>query len=626
MCGIAGIAARTPFNDRDLLVSMRDAMAHRGPDDAGIWWSADGRVGLSQRRLAIIDLSPAGHQPMSDASGEFWITFNGEIYNYQELRQTLIERGHRFRTASDTEVILEAYRAWGMDCLDHLDGMFAFALYDVRRQHLFLARDRAGEKPLFYRHTDRALAFASELKGLMADPTLHREMEPSAIDHYLAYGYVPGDLCILRGIKKLPAAHGLLYRLDTGEAKVWRYWRLPEPKTDTIRSDEELIEELEGLLRQSVRRRLVADVPVGILLSGGIDSSLVTALAAQVSGAPVRTFTIAFPGQGRFNEAEYARIVAERFGTQHTELPAEADTMSLLPTLARQYDEPIADSSMIPTYLVSRLIRRHATVAIGGDGGDELFGGYWHYSWLQRAASWREAVPRWMRSIASRAVANIAPVGTRGRTYAIGASGGEAEAIAHVDMYFDAAARQRLLAPALRRTATRRLPPEAMKTALCRPGYSSLQMATRVDFSTYMVDDILTKVDRASMLTSLEVRAPWLDHKIIEFAFGRVPDRLRATRTETKILPKRLGRKLLPTALDLDRKQGFSIPIDRWLRGDMGRFVGDVLADADARLFSQPQIARLQAGQRRGLTNGKRLFALAMFELWRREYRVAVPA
>jgi asparagine synthase (glutamine-hydrolysing) len=626
MCGIAGIAARAPFNDRDLLTAMRDTMAHRGPDDAGAWWSEDGRVGLSQRRLAIIDLSPAGHQPMSDATGEVWITFNGEIYNYRELRETLLRRGHRFRTATDTEVILEAYRAWGVDCLEHLDGMFAFALYDRRADRIFLARDRAGEKPLFYRHTDRMLAFASELKGLMADPTLHREMDVGAFDHYLAYGYVPGAMCILRGIRKLPAAHALIYRLDSGETKLWRYWRLPEPANESAADEDELVEELETLLRQSVRRRLVADVPVGILLSGGIDSSLVTALAAQVSSTPVRTFTIAFPGAGRFDEAAYARIVADRFGTQHTELPADSDTIGLLPELARQYDEPIADSSMIPTFLVSRLIRRHATVAIGGDGGDELFAGYWHYSWLQRTARWRAMAPRWARRTLGRAVAALAPIGTRGRTYAIGAGGGEADAIAHVDMYFDAPARRRLLQRTLRQDAAGKTAPETVKTALCRHEHSPVQQATRVDFSTYMVDDILAKVDRASMLTSLEVRAPWLDHKIIEFAFGRVPDRLRATATEGKILPKRLGRKILPAALDLNRKQGFSIPIDRWLRGEMGGVVDGILADADPRLFAKDQIARMQAGQRRGLANGKRLFALAMFELWRREYRVAVPA
>jgi asparagine synthase (glutamine-hydrolysing) len=626
MCGIAGIAARAPFNDRDLLVAMRDTMTHRGPDDAGAWWSEDGRVGLSQRRLAIIDLSPGGHQPMSDATGEIWITFNGEIYNYRELRDVLLRRGHRFRTASDTEVILEAYRAWGVDCLDHLDGMFAFALYDRCADRLFVARDRAGEKPLYYRHSDRMLAFASELKGLMADPTLHREMDVAALDHYLAYGYVPGAMCILRGISKLPAAHALIYRLDTGEVKLWRYWRLPEPSDRADIGEGELIEELEALLRQSVRRRLVADVPVGILLSGGIDSSLVTALAAQVSASPVRTFTIAFPGAGRFNEAGHARIVADHFGTDHTELAAEADTMSLLPELARQYDEPIADSSMIPTFLVSRLIRRHATVAIGGDGGDELFAGYWHYSWLQRTARWRALAPRWARRAFSRTVAALAPVGTRGRTYAIGAGGNEADAIAHVDMYFDATARRRLLSPPLREAAARKAAPEATKATLCRHEHSSVQQATRVDFSTYMVDDILAKVDRASMLTSLEVRAPWLDHKVIEFAFGRVPDHLRATKTEGKILPKRLGRKILPAALNLDRKQGFSIPIDGWLRGGTGRLIDGVLADIDPRLFSRDQIARMQAGQRRGLANGKRIFALAMFELWRREYRVAIPA
>jgi asparagine synthase (glutamine-hydrolysing) len=451
-------------------------------------------------------------------------------------------------------------------------------------------------------------------------------MDAGALNHFLAYGYVPGAMCILRGIRKLPAGHALIYRLDTGEAKSWSYWRLPEPANDASAGEHELVEELETLLRQSVRRRLVADVPVGILLSGGIDSSLVTALAAQVSSGPVRTFTITFPGAGRFDEAAYARIVADRFGTQHTELPAEADTMELLPQLARQYDEPIADSSMIPTYLVSRLIRRHATVAVGGDGGDELFAGYWHYSWLQRTRRWRELTPLWARRALGRGVAALAPIGTRGRTYAIGAGGGEDHAIAHVDMYFDASARQRLLSAAVREAAATGAAPESAKTLLCRPEHSQVQQATRVDFSTYMVDDILAKVDRASMLTSLEVRAPWLDHKIIEFAFGRVPDRLRATKTEGKILPKRLGRKLLPPALDLNRKQGFSIPIDRWLRGDMGRVVDDVLADADPRLFAKDQIARMQAGQRRGLANGKRLFALAMFELWRREYRVAIPA
>lgn len=625
MCGIAGIVSRVPFNDRDLLVSMRDTMFHRGPDDAGSWWSDDRRIGFAHRRLAIIDLSPAGRQPMRNADGTVWITFNGEVYNYRELRDELTRRGHRFRTSSDTEVILEAYRAWGVNCLSYLDGMFALALYDSSARHILLARDRAGEKPLFYRQTDRSLIFASELKALMADPTFHREVDPHGLDHYLAYGYVPGHLCLLRGVRKLPAAHALLYRPDDGETKIWRYWQLPEAARNISVPEEDLLDELQQLLQASVRRRLVADVPVGILLSGGVDSSLITALAANASAAPVRTFTIAFPGQGRFNEAEYARLVASHFGTDHTELPAEPDVMQLLPDLARQYDEPIADSSMIPTYLVSRLIRQHATVALGGDGGDELFAGYWHYSWLQAAGRLRARVPAVFRNIISRAAAELFPVGTKGRTYAIGYSGGTSNSIAHVDVYFDATARRRLLAPRALEQLNGAAPPEATKVALCKPGASVVQQATTVDFSTYMADDILAKVDRASMLTSLEVRAPWLDHRIIEFAFGRVPDELRATERERKILPRRLGRRLLPQTLDLDRKQGFSIPLDRWLRGDMGRFVKGVLAEADPKLFSAQAIRRLDANHRRGLANGKRLFALTMFELWRREYRVAVP-
>ncbi len=625
MCGIAGIVSRVPFNDRDLLVSMRDTMSHRGPDDAGARWSEDGRIGLAHRRLAIIDLSPAGRQPMGNAEGTVWITFNGEIYNYRELKDDLARRGHRFRTSSDTEVILEAYRAWGVDCLSHLDGMFALALYDSSAQHVLLARDRAGEKPLFYRHTERVLSFASELKALMADPTFHREVDLHGLDHYLTYGYVPGHLCLLGGVSKLPAAHALLYRPGDGDVKIWRYWQLPEAARDGADREEDLLEELRELLRSSVRRRLIADVPVGVLLSGGVDSSLITALAAEESTTPVRTFTIAFPGQGRFNEAAYARLVASHFGTDHTEFAAEPDVMGLLPDLARQYDEPIADSSMIPTYLVSRLIRRHATVALGGDGGDELFGGYWHYSWLQGMGRLRARVPAAIRYIVSRGAAELLPIGTKGRTYAIGCGGAAANAIAHVDMYFDAAARRRLLAPGARQRLNGGAPPEATKVALCKPGLSTVQQATTVDFSTYMADDILAKVDRASMLTSLEVRAPWLDHRIIEFAFGRVPDGLRATERERKILPRRLGRKLLPAGLDLDRKQGFSIPLDQWLRGDMGHFVDGVLAEADPRLFSAQAIRRLSANHRRGLANGKRLFALAMFELWRREYRVATP-
>jgi asparagine synthase (glutamine-hydrolysing) len=602
---------------------MRDTMQHRGPDDAGVWRSADGCVGLGQRRLAIIDLSPGGHQPMCDATGGCWITYNGEIYNYRELRRELQALGQPFRTQSDTEVILAAYNAWGAESLSRLSGMFAFGLYDSRTRCLLLARDRAGEKPLYYRHTDDGLVFASELKALLADPRCPRRLDLEAVDQYFAYGYVPGARCILQGISKLPQGHAMLFDVGRNVLKVWPYWTLPDAAPDPGGSVEDLCATLETLLEDSVRRQLVADVPVGVLLSGGIDSSLVTAMAARVSSEPVRTFTITFPGYEAYNEAGYARLVAAHFGTRHTELAAEPATAEILPDLARQYDEPLGDSSMVPTYLVSRLIRRHATVALGGDGGDELFGGYLHYAWVRRQELARRVLPAPLRAAVSRAASRLLPPGVRGRHYVIGLAGDVAHSIAHANLFFDHRSRGRLLAPLAASGAWPSGRAEEYKAGLCADGRTGLQQATRADFRAYLVDDILVKVDRASMLTSLEVRAPWLDPRIIELAFGRLPDALRAVGSERKILPRRLAARLLPAALDLDGKRGFAIPLDEWLRGDWGRYVESVLGAAEEDIFDRAEIAWLLANHRRGLSNGQRLFALTMFELWRREYRVA---
>ncbi len=620
MCGIVGSVSQSPIADHDLLIRMRDAMRHRGPDDAGVWWSPDGCVGLAQRRLAIIDLSPGGHQPMLDASGELCISFNGEIYNFQDLRRELEARGHRFRTASDTEVILEAYREWGDDFIQRLNGMFAFALYDLKRRRVLMARDRAGEKPLFYCHTEGRLIFASELKALMADPTFLRVLEGEALAYYLAYGYVPGDKCILKGVHKLPPAHALAFDLNTNRLRIWRYWQLPDPPNGQTASAPELLEELEALLLDSVRMRMIADVPVGVLLSGGIDSSLITAMAARISSKPVKTFTISFPGHGTYDEAPYARMVAQHFGTEHIEMEAEPATVELLPQLARQYDEPMADSSMIPTYLVSRLIRQHATVALGGDGGDELFGGYPHYSWVQWQERVRGFIPRGLRRAVGTGAARWLPPGFKGRNYLIGFSADLVQSLAHVNVYFDAITRERLLAPMRFQGHA----VDAYKERLCISGYSPLQQATRLDFQTTMVDAYLVKVDRASMLNSLEVRVPWLDHRLVEFAFGRVPDSLKATESERKILSRRLAERLLPRELDLKRKQGFSMPLDAWFKGEWGKYVEDVLRQADPNLFDQPVIHRLIADQRRGYANTARLFALTLFELWRREYQVTM--
>jgi asparagine synthase (glutamine-hydrolysing) len=622
MCGIVGMAARSPVDRTDVLTTMRDMLAHRGPDDAGVWWAPDRRVGLANRRLAIVDLSPGGHQPMADVSGQLWITYNGEIYNHRDVRRELEGKGYRFRTESDTEVILGSYRAWGVDCLSHLNGMFAFGLYDSATRRLFLARDRAGEKPLFYWHEPGRLVFASELKALMANPVFPRDLDLQALDYYLAYGYVPGDMCILRGVRKLAPGQAMTYDLDTDGRRAWRYWQLPEPSDVSPASPDDLSRELESLLEDAVRRQLVADVPVGVSLSGGIDSSLLTAIAARVSSAPVRTFTVTFPGHATHDEGPHARLVAEHFGTRHTELAAEPASVDLLPALARQYDEPIADSSMVPTYLVSRLIRQHAKVALSGDGGDELFGGYRHYQWIQRGAQLRRVVPGPIRRLVGMA-SQLLPVGLHGRNHLI-AFGGDARAsIAHVNLYFDRSTRRRLLAPASEHRAQVAGAPEAYRAGLCRPGRTSLRQATEADFHTTLVDAYLVKIDRASMLNSLEMRAPWLDHRIVEFAFGRLPDDLRATAGELKILPRRLARRLLPPTLDLRRKWGLSLPLTSWFKGQWGAYMEAVLNEADPHLLSRRVIGGLIAGQRRGFENTARLFALTLFELWRREYRVA---
>ena len=620
MCGIVAVASREPIADDGRLEAMRDSLRHRGPDDAGIWWSEDRRVGLAERRLAIIDLSPGGHQPMGDHTRDHWITYNGEIYNYQILRRELEALGHRFQTASDTEVILESYKEWGVDCVSRLNGMFSFVLYDTKQMRLFGARDRAGEKPFFYWHSNGKLVIASELKALMKDPGFPRKIDGTALNYYLAYGYVPGDMCLLEGVRKLPQGHALTFDLRGEQLRAWPYWSLPEPGNGRSGDPRELAERLEHLLLDSVRLRLIADVPVGVMLSGGVDSSLVTAMAARASSGPVKTFTISFPGHKDFDEARYARLVAEHFGTEHTELAAEPATVDLLPKLARQYDEPLGDSSMVPTYLVSKLIREHATVALGGDGGDELFAGYVHYAWIDRQQRWMRHIPQQLRTAMAEIATYAFPVGLRGRHYLMAVRDGVSGVIAHVNLFFDHRSRRRLLRggrfPAVPE-------PEEFRAGLCRNGGTPLGQATSVDFRTYLVDDILVKVDRASMLNSLEVRAPWLDPRIIELAFGQVPDNLRAVGGNRKILPRLLARRVLPRGLDIDRKQGFGLPLTAWFRGDWGRFIEEVLAEADDSIFDRAFIRRLIRGQRRGLANTQRLFGLTMFELWRREYRLA---
>jgi len=588
-------------------------MAHRGPDGVGAYWSRDGKVGLAHLRLAIVDISPLGAQPMESTDGRIVITYNGEIYNHLALKAELSALGHKFGSTSDTEVLLAAYRQWGLDFLDRIEGMFAFALHDVDAGRLLLARDRAGEKPLFYRLQDGELRFSSELKGMFADPAFSRVIDPEALDCYLAFGYVPGERCILRDVAKLPAAHAMLFDLASGDLKVWPYWTLP-PLQGGPYDEQALVERLELLLGDAVSRQMVADVPVGLLLSGGVDSSLITAFAAR-SASRVRTFTVGFKRYGDFDETPHAQLVASHFDTDHTVLEADDVGPDLLTRLARQYDEPIVDSSMIPTMLVTEQIRRHCTVALGGDGGDELFGGYHSASAAAALQAQLGAIPLWPRRQAAR-LAGLMPVAMKGRTRLRMLGTDISCEIPPVAIHFDQAQRCRLMAgqgewvPVAEGIRAARTPIEA----------DAVQRMTRFDFENYMAEDILVKVDRASMLNSLEVRSPFLDRGVVDFAYGQVPTNLKATPSARKIILRRLAKKILPPQFDSMRKQGFGIPLNHWLRQAAWRDRFEELLYDDGCIFARREIEALFRGLDGGRPVKEHLFALALFELWRREY------
>ena len=617
MCGLVGAASTRGQVARQWLERGNLAIQHRGPDDSGEWWSHDQKVGLAHRRLSIIDLSEAGHQPMLVESANLAIVFNGEIYNFRELQTELRELGWKFESSGDTEVILAAYQLWGVECVRRFNGMFAFAIYDGLKQRLFVARDRAGEKPLFYHYASNTLHFASELKALLANPALPRAVSPEGLQAYLAMGYVSGAQCLLQGYQKLPPAHALSFDLTTGALKTWRYWSPPDLDANTSVSTAataELVDQLESLLEAAVQRQLVADVPVGVLLSGGVDSSLITAMAVRATDK-VKTFTVGFPGHGALDERVHARLIARHFGTEHIELEAPTVSVEVFKKLARQFDEPIVDSSMIPTYLVSQLVRQHCTVALGGDGGDELFGGYGHYSrllWMEQRLG---KIPLPLRKLVATAAQNFLPIGFKGRNWLQGLGVDLKRGVPLVGSYFDATARRSLL-PMLRMPAAH---PLSAGSNFVASG-DLLQRATRFDFQHYLAEDILVKVDRASMLNSLEIRAPFLDVSLIEFAFGKVPSALKANAQEKKILLKRLTARVLPPQFDQQRKQGFSIPLASWLKqGEFRDLFHSVLKGSDCS-FDRKMMSQLLEGQDRGRNNSERLFALVLFELWRKEY------
>ena len=616
MCGIVGVCSSTVITSRSWLENGANAIQHRGPDDFGEYWSQNGLVGLAHRRLSIIDLSSAARQPMRNMSGDLIIVFNGEIYNYIDLRNQLIGFGYEFDTQSDTEVILAAFSKWGVDCLKFFDGMFSFAIYDSKENRLFFARDRAGEKPMYYYHDGNTLYFASELKALLANNCLPRRIDPISFDCYLSMGYVPAELCILKGYKKLPPAHAMVFDINNGVIKTWKYWELPLEDSSQFLDPEILLDRYEGLLENAVQKQLIADVPVGVLLSGGVDSSLITAMAARTSNK-IKTFTIRFPGHAGADETEHARLIANHFDTEHIELEASSASAELIPLLAKQYDEPIVDSSMIPTYLVSNLIGKHCKVALGGDGGDELFGGYGHHSRLLWMSKYFEMVPNSVCKSVADLASRYMPTGMKGRNWLQGLGVDLKEGLPLIANYFDQPSRRKLVSLDIDNLSA-----EDVLVSNMQRSSDILQRVTRTDFHNYLAEDILVKVDRASMLNSLEIRAPMLDRSLIEFAFRDVPSYLKTTVKNKKILPKMLASKLLPSEFDQKRKQGFSIPLSDWIKdGEFRDLFHDVLLD-NSSIFNIKEVKKLLVNQDKGYNNSERLFSLVLFELWRKEYGI----
>ena len=611
MCGIVGSVS---LHAQALeLKGWYRHLQHRGPDDSGQWRSQDGRVMLGHARLAIQDLSPLGHQPMLRDDDRFVIVFNGEIYNFEALRLQLQRHGHVFRSTGDTAVVLAAYQEWGAQCVEHFNGMFALAILDQGSggvpPSLFLARDRAGEKPLYYMHSRGRLAFASELKALPHGG----EIDLKALNHYLALGYVPADQCLFEGVHKLPPAHCAKFMLQTGELRLWRYWSLPAHQANAAADGHALAEQAGSLIEDSVRLRMVADVPVGVLLSGGLDSSLVAAAAARVSSRPVQTFTIALPGSP-LDEAHHAKKVADYLGTQHHVLELDKPSLGLLDGLAPLIDEPIADSSILPAWMVFGLARQQVTVALGGDGGDELFGGYTDYTTsLADKLKWG-AVPGALLAWLGKAAAQL-PAGVKGRNRLASLRGGAMQQMIWGRPYFDLELRSRILKSSawsdLKGVETQ---PENFLLSLFVGGSTDMDRMTRTHFGSILPDDFLVKVDRASMAHSLEVRAPMLDHRLIEFCFSQVPDHWKVNNGEARRLQRLLAERWLPPDLDTRRKQGFSIPVNEWLRAEgenklMSRM--ESLPD----VIQLDQVRSLVRGHLAGRANGGRLFALIMLAI-----------
>lgn len=622
MCGICGVLTQDGAPVSPIaLEAMAEVLRHRGPETVGVFVDplAPG-LGLAHTRLRILDLSEAADQPMASDDSRVQLTFNGEIYNHRELRRTLEAVGVRFRTRSDTEVLLRLYETRGEEAVTEIDGMFAFALWDGRRRRLLLGRDRAGKKPLFYCQRPEFLAFASEIKALLQHPDVPIEIDTDVLPQFFVFGYVPCPGTLYRGVRQVPPGHLMSFGPD-GALRETEYWDVPlVAESERVVSETAATAELRELLTAAVERRLMADVPIGAFLSGGIDSSIVVGLMTRLRRSPVRTFSIGFAGDPTFDETGYARVVTKRFGTIHTEFVVEPNAVDLVPRLVWHYDGPFADSSAIPTYILSRLTREHVTVALNGDGGDELFAGYLRFG----ATLWSERLPRFLRVLAGHASQWVPDLGSyrspmrRLKKLVDGvALPFDYRLTRWTSVFFEDLPR---LMPEIASNGH----PWAVLTLL--DGYlerarhaPSLDRLLYLNFKTYLLDDLLVKMDRCSMAHALETRSPFLDTRLIEFAF-RLPERLRLRGLQTKYLLRRAFVDFLPREIVTRGKMGFGVPLRKWFQTDLREFLCDHLLAPRAELGRYVDARYVQALCEEHFSgkadHSHRLWTLLTFEVW----------
>ncbi len=623
MCSIAGKISLTEKRiSTDEVERMNDAIRHRGPDDGGTYISPDGKVGLGQRRLSIIDLSPLGHQPMRYLD-RYEIVFNGEIYNFQEKRDMLESDGYTFASHSDTEVILALYDKYQENCLEHLRGMFAFAIYDEREQKLFAARDRIGKKPFKYFFDGKTFLFASELKAILTQPEYVKEPDYVAIHHYLTLQYVPAPLTGFKDLRKLEAAHSLTLDLKTGTLEKKRYWKLDYSKKLDL-SEEEWKKRILAKLEESVKLRMIADVPIGAFLSGGIDSSAVVAMMARHSTQPVKTFTIGFKEE-KYDEASYARQVSEAFGTEHTEFIVEPHAIEVLPLLVKHYEEPYADKSALPMYYVSKMTREHVTVALNGDGGDENFAGYERYS-IQKFSLFYERFRFLNRLIAiplTRLLARTVKTTLFDRAARFAETMGEDYRYRYANYicYFSNKMKRRIYSDDFRKRMKGIDSYEIVSKRFDEAGSSDkIDQTMYADFMTYLPDDLMVKTDIDTMAVALESRSPFLDHEFMELT-AKIPTDLKLRGfTDKKYILKKSLRGIVSDDILYRPKMGFGVPIEYWLRNELKDYAYDILLSEKAAgrgIFDRDEVrALLDAHVKTGVNYAPQIWALINLEQW----------